>query len=131
MNFNHSKTELVHFLQIWIIPDKEGLPPSYEQRKFPLEENRGKLWLIAAKDGRDGAVTIHQNVDLYTSQLESGDQVSHSLSPHRCAWLQVARGEATLNGHALKQGDGAAVSEEEKLEISTNTGTEILLFELG
>jgi hypothetical protein len=129
--FNHSKTEPVHFLQIWIVPDQQGLQPSYEQRDFPLEEKRGKLRLIAAKDGREGAVTIHQDVDLYVSVLEPGDRVSHRLNPHRYAWLQVARGEANLNGYALKEGDGAAVSEEEQLSVSTDIGAEILLFDLA
>lgn len=127
--FNHSQTEPVHFLQIWIIPAQRGLPPSYEQRAFPLEERSGKLRLIAASDGREDAVTIHQDVDLYVSVLEPGEQVSHRLKPNRYAWLQVAKGEATLNGYALKQGDGAAVSEE-KLEVSTDVGAEILLFDL-
>lgn len=129
--FNHSKTEPVHFLQIWIVPDQQGLQPSYEQRDFPLEEKRGKLRLIAAKHGREGAVTIHQDVDLYVSVLEPGDRVSHRLNPHRYAWLQVARGEANLNGYALKEGDGAAVSEEEQLSVSTDIGAEILLFDLA
>lgn len=129
--FNHSKTEPVHFLQIWIVPDQQGLQPSYEQRDFPLEEKRGKLRLIAAKDGRESAVTIHQDVDLYVSVLEPGDRVSHRLNPHRYAWLQVARGEANLNGYALKEGDGAAVSEEEQLSLSTDIGAEILLFDLA
>jgi len=129
--FNHSQTEPVHLLQIWIIPKKPGLPPSYEQRNFPLSQRRGKLRLIAAKDGREGAVTLHQDVDLYASVLEPGDQVSHQLQPNRYAWFQVARGVATLNGHSLREGDGVAVSEAEKLEVSTDIGTEILLFDLA
>lgn len=129
--FNHSQTEPVHFLQIWIIPDQQGLPPSYEQHDFPMEEKRGKLRLIAAQDGREGAVTIHQDIALYVSVLEPGDRVSHRLKPHRYAWLQVARGGATLNGYALKEGDGAAVSEAEQLSVSTDIGAEILLFDLA
>jgi len=129
--FNHSQTEPVHLLQIWIIPKKPGLPPSYEQRNFPLSQRRGKLRLIAAKDGREGAVTLHQDVDLYASVLEPGEQVSHQLQPNRYAWFQVARGVATLNGHCLREGDGVAVSEAEKLEVSTDIGTEILLFDLA
>ncbi len=129
--FNHSQTEPVHFLQIWIVPDTRGLKPSYEQRHFPLAEKQGKLRLIAAKDGRDGAVTIHQDVDLYTSVLAAGDLVSHQLEPGRHAWLQVAQGEATLNGYALKVGDGVAVTEAKRLEVSTGTEAEILLFDLA
>lgn len=126
--FNHSSTESVHFLQIWILPDRQELPPSYEQR-VPVTE-KGKLRLIAARDGREGAVTIHQDVDLYAAVIEAGDRVSYALKPQRYAWLQVARGEATLNGQSLQAGDGAAV-QAEPLEVSTETGTEILLFDLG
>lgn len=129
--FNHSNTEPVHLLQIWILPEQQGLQPSYEQHAFPLEEKLGKLRLIAAKDGREGAVTIHQDVDLYTSVLQPGDKVLHHLKPNRYAWLQVARGDGSLNGHLLKAGDGVAVSEEESLQISTDTGAEILLFDMA
>ncbi len=129
--FNPSQTEPVHFLQIWIIPEKQGLSPSYEQRDFPLSEKQGKLRLIAAQDGRLGAVTIHQNVDLYASVLEPGEQVSYNLPPHRYAWVQIAQGKATLNGKALQAGDGIAVSEPEELQIGTEVGAEILLFNLA
>ncbi len=129
--YNHSQTEPVHFLQIWILPDKQGLKPRYEQKAFPLEEKRGKLRLIAAKDGRDGAVTIHQDVNLYTSVLEPGDVVNYHVQPHRYAWLQIAQGIATLNGEELRAGDGVQISVEEQLEISTQVGAEILLFDLG
>ena len=129
--FNHSQTEPVHFLQIWITPKQEGLQPSYEQTAFPVEERLGKLRLIAARDGRDGAVTIHQDVDLYTAVLKAGDQVTYNLNQGRYAWFQVARGNATLNGHALAAGDGVAVSAEKLLDISTDSGAEILLFDLA
>lgn len=128
--FNHSESDLVHLLQIWITPNQQGLQPDYEQIAFPLEEKLGKLRLIAAKDGRDGAVTIHQDVDLYAAVLQPGDQVSHELKPNRYAWLQMARGTATLNGHALQAGDGVAVSEE-TLHISTDSKAEVLLFDLA
>lgn len=129
--FNHSQVEPVHFLQIWILPDTPGLPPSYEQRAFPPQERRGLLRLIAAKDGREGAVTIHQDMDLYVSLLEPGDQVSYHLKPQRYAWLQVARGIVTLNDRVLEEGDGAAVNGEEQLKLSTDMGAEILLFDLS
>jgi redox-sensitive bicupin YhaK (pirin superfamily) len=129
--YNHSQTEPVHLLQIWILPDKQGLKPRYEQKAFPIEEKRGKLRLIAAKDGRDGAVTIHQDVNLYTSVLEPGDVVNYHVQPHRYAWLQIAQGIATLNGEELRAGDGVQISVEEQLEISTQVGAEILLFDLG
>ena len=128
--FNPSQTQPVHFLQIWILPDRQGLQPSYEQRAFG-EERQGKLRLIAAKDGRDGAVTIHQDADLYSAVLQPGEQVSHQLQPNRYGWLQVARGAASLNGYDLKAGDGVAVSDAELLKISTDTEAEILLFDLA
>lgn len=129
--FNHSKTDSVHFLQIWILPEQEGLPPSYEQRNFPLEEKRGKLRLVAARDGREGAVTVHQDVELYASVLEPGDRVSHHLQRDRHAWVQVVQGAITLNGLTLAAGDGAAISEEDKVDVQANTTAEILLFDLG
>ncbi len=129
--YNHSQTEPVHLLQIWILPDKQGLKPRYEQKAFPIEEKCGKLRLIAAKDGRDGAVTIHQDVDLYASVLEPGNVINYHLQPHRYAWLQIAQGIATLNGEELRAGDGVQISVEEQLQISTQLGAEILLFDLG
>jgi hypothetical protein len=129
--FNHSKTESVHFLQIWLLPEKEGLPPSYEQRNFSPAKTPGKLHLVAARDGRDAAVTVHQDVDLYAAVLEPGDRVSHSLQPQRHAWVQVARGAITLNGLSLDKGDGAAISEETDIVIEATTDAEILLFDLA
>lgn len=129
--YNHSQTDGVHLLQIWILPDKQGLKPRYEQKAFPLEEKLGKLRLIAAKDGRDGAVTIYQDVDLYTSVLEAGNVVNYHVQPHRYAWLQIAQGIVTLNGEELRAGDGVQISGEEELEITTDVGAEILLFDLG
>ncbi len=129
--FNPSETEELHLLQIWILPDEEGLTPRYEQKNFSLAEKQGKLRLIAAKDGRDGAVTIHQNMDLYVSVLEDGDVVNYHLQSHRYAWLQIAQGIVNLNGEELRAGDGVQITGEEKLEISTNVGGEILLFDMG
>jgi len=129
--FNHSKTESVHFLQIWLLPEKEGLPPSYEQRNFSPAKTPGKLHLVAARDGRDAAVTVHQDVDLYAAVLEPGDRVSHSLQSQRHAWVQVARGAITLNGLSLDKGDGAAISEETDVVIEATTDAEILLFDLA
>jgi len=129
--FNSSATEPVHFLQIWILPDRQGLEPSYEQKAFSVAERQGKLRLIAAKDGRDGAVTIHQDVDLYSAILQPQDWVTHQLRPNRYAWLQVARGAVRLNGHNLNAGDGVATSAAELLEISSDRDAEILLFDLA
>jgi quercetin 2,3-dioxygenase len=128
---NPSQTEAAHLLQIWILPSERGLEPSYEQKAFPAEEKRGKLRLIAGPDGKDGSVTIHQDARLYVALLSPGQQVQHELAPGRYAWLQVAKGAVELNGKPLSQGDGAAVSEEQKLTIKGTEDAEILLFDLA
>jgi redox-sensitive bicupin YhaK (pirin superfamily) len=129
--FNHFDTEPLHLLQIWILPDEQGLAPRYEQKAFSAEEKRGQLRLVAAKDGRDGAVTIHQDVDIYASVLKAGDVVNYHVKGDRYAWLQIAQGVATLNGEELRAGDGVQINGEEKLEITSEIGTELLLFDLG
>ena len=129
--YNASQTEPVHFLQIWIIPDETGLPPGYEQRAFPLDEQRGKWTLIAAKDGRDGSVTVHQDVDVWAARFSPGEQLNFSLKPSRNIWTQVARGAVKLNGMLLNAGDGAAISEENTLELKSLDHAEILVFDLA
>jgi quercetin 2,3-dioxygenase len=128
--FNHSQSELVHFLQMWILPERAGLPPSYEQRAFSDEEKLGKLRLVVSRDGRDGSVTTHQDVALYAALLNAGEQVSQQLAHGRHAWLQVARGAVTLNDLALTAGDGAAISDEVRLVIHGREAAEVLLFDL-
>lgn len=128
--FNHSRSEPVHFLQVWILPEQNGLPPGYEQRTFPAAEKRGKLRLVASRDGREGSVRIHQAVDLYASVLTPGEVVTHRLAPGRHAWIQVARGSVTLNDTTLSAGDGAAVSEEGLLTVAAKDPAEVLLFDL-
>jgi hypothetical protein len=128
--FNASKTEPVHFLQIWILPERRGLPSGYEQNTFPEESKRKRLRLVGSPDGREGSVTIRQDVAVYASVLGRGEEVRHVLAPERAAWLQVARGELALNGQSLKEGDGAAVTDERELSIA-GRGTEFLLFDLG
>src|SRR5215813_10907972 len=128
--FNPSRTEPVHFLQIWLLPERAGLPPSYEQRAFPTEEKQGRLRLVASPDGREGSVTIHQAVDLYASLLAPGQAVTHRLTPGRHAWVQVARGTVRLNDTALSAGDGAAASEETLLTMTATDPAEVLLFDL-
>jgi redox-sensitive bicupin YhaK (pirin superfamily) len=128
--FNSSQMELVHFLQIWILPERTGLPPSYEQRAFPIAEKQGKLRLVASRDGREGSVTIHQAVDLYASLLTPGEAVTHPLTPGHHAWIQVARGSIILNDNALSAGDGAAVSGETRLAVTATDQAEVLLFDL-
>jgi len=121
----------VHFLQIWILPDREGLPPGYEQRFFPSAEKQGRLRLVASPDGTEDSVTVHQDARLYISHLGAADTVVHDIKPGRHAWLQVASGTVTLNGQSLLAGDGAAVSDEQRLEIGADTGSEVLLFDLA
>ncbi len=129
--FNHSPTEPVHLLQIWIMPEQRGLEPSYEQRRFESEKKQGKWCLIAARDGRDEAVTIHQDVDLHVTLLEAGERLTYPLEPGRHAWVQIAQGAVTLNGTPMNQGDGAAVTEEGVLEVSAIEPAEVLLFDLA
>ncbi len=129
--FNHSQREPVHFLQIWLLPGKQGLAPGYEQKTFADGDKRNRLRLIASPDGRDGSITVHQDATIYASQLNTGEQVAHALPAGRKAGLQVARGGVTLNGEALDQGDGAAVENETALSVAGRTdGAEILLFDL-
>jgi quercetin 2,3-dioxygenase len=128
--FNHSKTDLVHFLQIWILPERPRLTPSYEQKSFSREERRGELRLVAARDGRGGALTVHQDVALYASLLDPGERKSHTIERGH-AWVQVAQGAVTVNGTALRPGDGAAVSGEKTLEIQAIADAEILVFDLA
>ena len=131
--YNHSKDELVHLLQIWIFPEKKNLEPSYEQKTFSDEDKLNRLRLVASNDGRDGSVTIHQDASIYGSVLEDGKSVRHQLAPGRGAWLQVARGSVKLNGKTLNQGDGAAVDQEQSVEITgaSSEPAEILLFDLA
>ena len=128
--FNGSRTEPVHFLQIWILPEARGTAPGYEQKTFPPETRRGKLRLIGSRNGREGSVTIRQDVDAYASVLEDGQNLRHVLAPGRHAWLQVAEGALDVNGNRLDEGDGAAVSGEGEIEIA-GKGAEFLLFDLG
>jgi len=127
--FNHSERDPVRLLQIWMLPERNGLAPRYDQKSFP--ELKGKLKLVASRDGRDGAVQIFQDIDLYASRLGAEDKVTHELKPGRHAWIQMARGSATVNGKRLDEGDGAAVSDERRLEIAGINGAELLLFDLA
>lgn len=129
--YNHSDTESVHFLQIWIIPDAEGLEPAYDQKAFPKEERSGKLRLIASPDGTAGSVQVQQDVSLYSVILAGGDALTQKLSEGRYAWIQVIGGELSVNGHAVSNGDGVAISKEEKVSLVASGHAEILLFELS
>jgi redox-sensitive bicupin YhaK (pirin superfamily) len=129
--YNPSPTEKVHLLQIWIMPDKQGYEPGYEQKTFPESEKRGRLRLIASNDGGDGSVKINQDAKLFVTLLASGQEVKHALGAKRHAWLQIAKGEVELNGQKLQQGDGAAVSDEKELTIKASKEAEVLLFDLA
>jgi redox-sensitive bicupin YhaK (pirin superfamily) len=129
--FNHSPSNPVHLLQIWIFPDRKGLQPSYEQRKFPVEEKLNRLRLVASPEGAEGSVRIHQDARLYASVMEAGKTVRHDATG-RYAWVQVASGEVSVNGRMLKAGDGAALEEESAVDITGRAGrSEILLFDLA
>ncbi len=129
--FNASKTEPVHLYQIWMLPEKQGLNPAYDQKNFSEEEKRGKLRLVASPDGRDGSVKIRQNNELYATMIDSGETVKHELKKDRHAYVQVARGSITLNGTKLDVGDGAAISAEKALELVGVKKAEVLLFDLA
>jgi redox-sensitive bicupin YhaK (pirin superfamily) len=130
--FNASKTEPVHFLQIWIIPEVEGLAPSYEQKSYPRAEKRGTLRLVASRDGREGSVTVHRDVDLYATLLGEGERTRHTFRPGRAGWLQVARGTATVNDVQLYPGDGVAIEAIDGVAITgTSADTEVLLFDMA
>jgi redox-sensitive bicupin YhaK (pirin superfamily) len=130
--YNASATDAVHLLQIWLLPATNGIDPGYEQIYIAPAEKQGHLRLIGSQDGRDGSVTIHQDVSLYSSVLGDGDQVSHTLAKGRIAWLQVAKGGLTLNGQTLTAGDGAAIQDLDHLTLaSTAAETEFLLFDMA
>jgi quercetin 2,3-dioxygenase len=129
--FNHSNDAPVHFLQIWIVPDRRGLTPSYEQKTIPAEAMAGRLCAVASHDGGDGSVTINQDATLYTAVLAPGQAVTHAFAPGRHGWLQVARGQVALDGRSLAAGDGAAISGEKAVTVSGESAAEILLFDLA
>ena len=127
-----SPTDKTHLLQIWILPEKSNLKPGYEQTYFAPEEKKGKLKLVASRGGTDGSVHINQDVSVYASIIGEGEEISHELSKNRHAWIQVVKGKLSLNGEELNTGDGAAISEEEILQIkSLKNDTEFLLFDLN
>jgi redox-sensitive bicupin YhaK (pirin superfamily) len=128
---NPSGRNPLHFLQIWILPERDGLPPEYEQTAFPEEERRGRLREIASPDGRAGSLTIHQDVRLYVAEWADGEKIVHELAPGRYGWVQVTRGSATVNGTSLEAGDGAAISAESRLELVGSSGAQVLLFDLA
>ncbi len=130
---NPSTTDPLHFLQIWMLPERRGLSPGYEQKTFPAEERRGRLRVVASPDRQNGSLEIHQDVRLYSALLARGQRVALELLAGRCAWVQVARGSVRANAAVLATGDGAAVTEERRLELEGASGeeAEVLLFDLA
>jgi quercetin 2,3-dioxygenase len=129
--FNPSATEPVHLFQIWLLPNQKNLPPSYEQKPFSDADRHNRLRLVAAPDGRDGALTIHQDAELYLASLTDGVSVSHPLAPGRAAWLQVLRGAIRVNGAALQPSDGVAITDESAVTIEAASAAEVLVFDLA
>lgn len=129
--YNHSKTDAVHLLQIWVLPAENGIEPEYEQKLFSPEEKSGQLRLIASQDGRDGSITVHTDLNLYATVLAEGEKVTHEIERDRHLWVQVAQGAVMVNGEPLNQGDAMAVEAVPTLEIVGKDAAEVLVFDLG
>jgi len=132
--FNQSKSDQVHLLQIWILPEKKGIVPSYEQKFFADDEKLNRFRVVASRDARDGSVKINQDASIHATLLEEGKSATYTLEKGRYAWIQVARGSVTLNGKTLNAGDGAAISDEDKVTLVGNSSAkkaEVLLFDLA
>ncbi|PYQ51150.1 MAG: quercetin 2,3-dioxygenase [Acidobacteria bacterium] len=127
---NPSRSKAVHLLQIWILPERHGIHPEYEQKTFPAEERNGRLRLVASQDGAEGSLTIHQDTKLFAGTLRNGESIRYDLRPGRYAWLQVARGSVDVNGQKLNAGDGAAIEDEKALTLE-GQDAEVLLFDLN
>jgi quercetin 2,3-dioxygenase len=128
--YNHSKTEPVHFLQIWIVPERDGLPPGYAQKSFAGALDGG-LRLIGSREGRDGSIVVHQDADVWSAWLARDQESELTLAPGRGQWVQVTRGEVLLNGERLVAGDGAALSGESMLRMRGVEPAELLLFDMA
>ena len=129
--FNHAERDTTHFLQIWIEPGQTGIPPSYEQKHFDAASKRGRLRLIASPDAAEGSVTIHQDARVYAGLFDGAEAATHALAKGRLAYVHIARGEVTVNGHALKAGDALKAGEVDAISIANGRGAEVLLFDLG
>jgi hypothetical protein len=128
--FNHSPTEPVHLLQIWIVPDRKNAKPNYAE-KILTDAAVGKFHLVASKDGRDGSIAINQDVDVLLGKLDAGGKISHVLKPNRHAWLHIAEGEVKLGDLPLKAGDAAALSGESLIDLAGKSSAQVLLFDLN
>ena len=129
-DFNPSTSAPVHFLQIWLVPSKNGIAPSYEQKYFSAEDKHDRLRLIASPDGRDGSVTVHQDANVYASLLSAGAQLTHALAPGRLGYVHLVKGALSVNGITLETGDAAKVQAEQQLVISASADSEFLLFDM-
>jgi redox-sensitive bicupin YhaK (pirin superfamily) len=129
--FNHSQTDELHLLQIWLFPEENDLEPGYEQEMFSREDKLDQLRLIASRDGRDGSVTVHQKVDLYASILQPDSEIEHTIADSRKVFVQIISGIVTVNGQSASAGDGVQVSDESKLIISSDAEAEFLVFDMG
>ncbi|MBD1547760.1 pirin family protein [Roseibium aggregatum] len=129
--YNHSDDDLVHFLQIWIVPERDGLEPGYEQKTFPQVERTDALRLLGSRDARDGSVTIHQDVDLYGSVLTANKSLTFDIRPGRKVWVQMVKGRLTANGQTLQAGDGLGILDTGPLDLVAGETSEFLLFDLA
>lgn len=128
--YNHSTETPVHFLQIWIIPERDGIDPGYEQKVFEENEKRGRFRLVASADGRDGSITVHQDVRLYAGLFDQGESTKLSVDPGRYIWVQIARGEAEVNGTSVRAGDGVAMKDISSVDVAGVKDAEVLVFDM-
>ncbi len=129
--FNHSQTDELHLLQIWLFPEENDLEPGYEQEMFSREDKLDQLRLIASRDGRDGSVTVHQKVDLYASVLQPDSEIEHAIADSHKVFVQIISGIVTVNGQSASAGDGVQISDEDKLVITSEAEAEFLIFDMG
>lgn len=130
--YNHSKSDGVHFLQIWFLPKKKNIQPSYEQKSFSDDDKRGKLKLVLSENGREGSVSINQDVDMYAGILDDASQsFTHKIKKDRKAWVQVARGSLTLNGEDIRAGDGVAIDSDTELKFENGNNAEVIVFDMA
>ena len=129
--YNASRSEPVHFLQIWLVPSERGIAPSYEQKHFSDADKQGRLRVVASPNGREDSVTIHTDATLYAGRFANGESAGHTLATGRHAWVQVVRGKLTVNGQALGAGDGAAITDEQEVQLRGVDDAEVLLFDLA
>ena len=128
--FNASSTEPAHLLQIWLLPERDGITPGYEEKHFAPADKQDRWCLVASQDGREGSLKIHQDVALYASCLAAGERLTYTLQPGRSAYIQLARGTLTLNGEVLMAGDAAAIDTQQVIDLAADEDAELLMFDL-